>query len=75
MNFRPQYYESASETGGDHRCTVTAQNLWQLECNLGDSLSQSPFLLESAFVFEALPQNCILGDADLSALCSHDLKQ
>ena len=32
-------------------------------------VSWSPFSLKSAFAFEALPQNCLLGAADLSALC------
>ena len=41
-------------------------------------VSRSPFPSESAFVFEALPQNCslyLLGVADLSALCLQDIKQ
>ena len=38
-------------------------------------ISQSPFPSESAFVFEALTQNCLLGAADLSALCLQDTKQ
>ena len=39
--------------------------------------SRNPFPLETAFVFEALPQNCLfnLGAADLSALCIQDMKQ
>ena len=38
-------------------------------------VSWSPFLSESAFVYGALPQNCFLGAADLSALCLQDMKQ
>ena len=40
-------------------------------------VSRSPFPSESAFVFEALPQNCLfnLGAADLSALCMQDMRQ
>ena len=56
--------------------TITMQNLCQLECNSGDSsvvVSRSPFPPESAFVFVALPQNCLLGAADLSALCLQNM--
>ena len=35
-------------------------------------VSWSPFPSESAFVFEALLQNCFLGGAVLSALCLQD---
>ena len=31
-------------------------------------VSQSPFPSESAFVFDTLPQNCLLGAADLSTM-------
>ena len=30
-------------------------------------ISRSPFPSESAFVFKTMPQNCLLGAADLSA--------
>ena len=33
------------------------------------------FPLELAFVFETLPQNCLLGAADLSISCLQDMKQ
>ena len=32
-------------------------------------VSQSTFPLELAIVYEELPQNCLLGAADLNALC------
>ena len=38
-------------------------------------ISRSPFRSESAFVYEALPQNCFLRAVDLSALCLQDMKQ
>ena len=43
--------------------TITMQHLWHM------GVSWSPLFSESAFVFEALPQNCFVGAADLSALC------
>ena len=65
MKFRP--YESASEAVGEY--------LWLLECKLRRIIvrivvSRSSFPSKSAFVFEALPQNCLLNleTADLSAL-------
>ena len=48
--------------------TVTTRSLWQtwsIHCMV---ISRRPFPLQSAFVFEALPQNCLLGAADLSRL-------
>ena len=39
------------------------------------AVSRRPFPSESAFVFEALPQNFLLGAVDLSALCLQDMKQ
>ena len=74
FQFRP--CESASEAVGDH---YNMCGNWSV--NSGDKsyivVSQSPFPSESAFVFEALPQNCLfnLGAADLSALCMQDMKQ
>ena len=58
FKFRP--YESASEAIGDHHWTVT-QAIHRMV------ISRSPFPSESAFVYEALPQNCLLGAAYLSA--------
>ena len=59
---------------------ITTQNLCQLDGSSDQAIhhmviSRSPFPLESAIVFEALPQNCLLGAADLSALCFQDMKQ
>ena len=58
--------------------SITTQHLMQLEFNSDGSL-YGPFSetlpLESAFVFEALPQNCFLGVADLSALCLQYMNQ
>ena len=54
--------------------TTTTQRLWQLDCNSGDSSYgrfSEPLPSESAFVFEGLPQNCLLGAADL---CLQDMK-
>ena len=48
------------------------------ECNSRNSLHghlSEPLLSESAFVFEALPQNCPLGTEELSVLCLQDMKQ
>ena len=47
--------------------TITMQNLWSVTCV---AVSRSPFPSESTFVFEALPQNCLLGGPDLQ-----DMKQ
>ena len=74
LKFRP--CKSASEAVRDH---YNICGNWSV--NTGDSsrivVSQSPFPLESAFVFKALPQNCLfnLGAADLSALCMQNMKQ
>ena len=38
-------------------------------------ISRNSFRSESAFVYETLPQNCLLGVVDLSALCLQDMKQ
>ena len=35
----------------------------------------NPSPLESAFVYEELQQNCLLGAADLSALCLQGMEQ
>ena len=70
LKFRP--CESASEAVGDHYTILSVtQTVHRIV------VSRSPFALESAFVFEALPQNCVfnLGAADLSALCLQDMKQ
>ena len=51
------------------RPSTTMQNLWQLDCNSGNSWYghfSEPLLSESAFVYEGLPQNYLLGAADLS---------
>ena len=71
LKFRP--CESATEAVGEY--------LWQLKCKLRRfivlSFLAEPLPSESAFVFEALPQNCLFnfGAADLSALCMQDMKQ
>ena len=58
--------------------TITTQNLWQLDCNSGDSLyghfsEPLPFRISLCkFVYEGLPQNCLLEAADLNALCLQD---
>ena len=62
-------YERSSEAVGDY--TVTTQN----QAIDPMFISWSPFPSELAFAFEALPQNCLLGAADLSALCLQDIKQ
>ena len=45
--------------------TITnhTQHLWQLECNSGNSPCGC---FSKPFLFEALPQNCLLGAGDLS---------
>ena len=60
-------YESASKAFRDHH---NHARLWPLESNSGN-LSHGRFLepLPFSFAFEVLPQNCLLGAADLSALC------
>ena len=70
LKFRP--CESASEAVGDHYNICG-----KLSATHRIIFFRSPFPLELAFVFEALPQNCPfnLGDANLSALCMEDMKQ
>ena len=59
--------------------TITTQNLWQVDCNLGDS-SYGRFLEPPSLRNHSEPlyvrycRCCLLG-ADLSALCLQDMKQ
>ena len=70
-------YESACEAVGDHHnhAKFMANGLTVTQEIHRMVVSRSPFPLESASVHEALPQNCLLGAADLSALCLRDMKQ
>ena len=59
--------------------TITTQNLWQVDCNLGDSsysgLSEPlKFPTESAFVCEVLPP-LSLGNCRFECLFLQDVKQ
>ena len=71
FKFRP--HESAFEAIRDHHNQVKTKKKgnWTvtqaIHCMV---VSWSPFPLESAFVYEALPQNCLLGAADL---CLQDM--
>ena len=53
--------------------SITTQNLWPLECDSGGRFSE-PFPSESVFVFEVLPQNCLMEAAVLNGLCWQDMK-
>ena len=55
MKFRP--YESASETVRDHTKIYGSWTVTQVIHRM--VVSRSPSLSELAFVYEALPQNCL----------------
>ena len=68
--FRP--YLSASEAVGNHQ-NYTKFMATQVIHHM--VVSRNPFPSESAFVYEALPQKCLLGAADLTAVCLQNMKQ
>ena len=74
LKFRP--YESASEAVGDHNKHAKFKAAGQyLRRFIVWSFLGAPSFSESAFVYEALPQNCLLAASNLSALCLQDMKQ
>ena len=66
--FRP--YESASEAVRDHHnhTEIMVRNWSVTQAIHHIVVSQSPFLWNKPFIFEALPHSYLLGAADLSTL-------